>query len=38
LEGKGDAGEEVGDLDAMEAAMTGEQAAEGTAAEQVQQA
>ncbi|MDU9051020.1 MAG: 30S ribosomal protein S2 [Candidatus Electrothrix sp. Rat3] len=38
LEGKGDAGEEIGDLDAMEAAMTGEQAAEGTAAEQVQQA
>ncbi len=27
LEGKGDAGEEVGDLDAMEAAMTGEQGA-----------
>ncbi|RWX49213.1 SSU ribosomal protein S2P [Candidatus Electrothrix communis] len=38
LEGKGDAGEEVGDLDAMEAAMTGEQAAEGTAAEQAPQA
>ena len=32
LEGKGDAGEDVGDLDAMEAAMTGEQA------EQAQQA
>jgi len=38
LEGKGDTGEEVGDLDAMEAAMTGEQAAEGTAAEQAPQA
>jgi small subunit ribosomal protein S2 len=38
LEGKGDAGEEIGDLDAMEAAMTGEQAAEGAAADQVQQA
>ncbi|MGB5685521.1 MAG: 30S ribosomal protein S2 [Candidatus Electrothrix sp.] len=38
LEGKGDAGEEVGDLDAMEAAMTGEQATESTAAEQAPQA
>lgn len=38
LEGKGDAGEEVGDLDAMEAAMTGEQAVETTAAEQTPQA
>jgi small subunit ribosomal protein S2 len=38
LEGKGDAGEEVGDLDAMEAAMTGEQAAEDTAVEQAPQA
>jgi small subunit ribosomal protein S2 len=34
LEGKGDAGEEVGDLDAMEAAMTGEQAVQETSAEQ----
>jgi len=43
LEGKGDAGEEVGDLDAMEAAMIGEQAAEApvveaTPAEQASQA
>ncbi len=38
LEGKGDAGEEVGDLDAMEAAMTGEQAAEDAVAEQAPQA
>ena len=38
LEGKGDTGEEVGDLDAMEAAMTGEQAQEAPAAEQTPQA
>ncbi|MCI5125030.1 MAG: 30S ribosomal protein S2 [Candidatus Electrothrix sp. AR5] len=38
LEGKGETGEEVGDLDAMEAAMTGEQAAEAPVAEQAPQA
>ncbi|MCI5140326.1 MAG: 30S ribosomal protein S2 [Candidatus Electrothrix sp. ATG1] len=37
LEGKGEAGEDVGDLDAMEAAMGGEQAAQENVAEQAQQ-